>query len=174
MPTPGKVVVDGKLDDWDLSGQLLMYVAQETVETQCARFAVMYDQDALYLSGVVRDPTPMMNRHDPAVEGDRGWDADSCQYRMTLDPGMGYPIEIGYGAGDMENPSVIHLTLWHFTDKQSPVLQMFNSMKYKSPRSEWGPFGKVPAEQLIRGQIRARRRRVEATHSSTVIPWKHA
>ena len=63
VPVPGKVVIDGKLDDWDLSGQILMYVISETSEMQGARFALMYDQDALYISGDVRDASPMMNRH---------------------------------------------------------------------------------------------------------------
>ena len=69
VPAPGKVVIDGKLDDWDLSGQIYMYVTSETADMQSARFAVMYDAQALYLSGVVRDPSPLMNRHDPAVDG---------------------------------------------------------------------------------------------------------
>jgi hypothetical protein len=146
VPAGKKIVVDGKLDDWDLSGQILMYVVSETADMQSARFAMMYDADALYLGAVVRDPSPMMNRHDPKVDGDKGWDADACQFRMTLDPAMGYPIQIGYGNGDMANPAVIHLILWYYTDKQLPCLQMHASMNYKSPRPEWAPFGVVPAE----------------------------
>lgn len=41
VPAPGKVKIDGKLDDWDLSGQLLMYVMQETSEMQSALSALM-------------------------------------------------------------------------------------------------------------------------------------
>lgn len=37
VPPPGKVIIDGKLDDWDLSGQILMYVVSETSEMQSAR-----------------------------------------------------------------------------------------------------------------------------------------
>lgn len=32
VPLPGKVVIDGKLDDWDLSGQIEMFVMSETKE----------------------------------------------------------------------------------------------------------------------------------------------
>ncbi|HUW32531.1 MAG TPA: hypothetical protein VM223_13045, partial [Planctomycetota bacterium] len=141
----GKVVVDGKLDDWDLSGQVLMYVVSETADMQSARFALQYDADTLYLGAVIRDPSPMMNRHDPKVDGDKGWDADACQFRMTLDPAMGYPINIGHNQGDMDNTNVIHLILWYYTDTQTPCLQMHSSMRYKSPRPEWEPFGVVPA-----------------------------
>ena len=79
VPCPGKVIIDGKLDDWDLSGQLTMYIVQETSEMISAKFAIMYDDDAIYLSGDIRDDTPMMNRHDPhAGDAAFGWNADSC------------------------------------------------------------------------------------------------
>ena len=54
-PAPGKVTIDGKLDDWDLSAQIHMYVVSETADMQGALFALMYDNEALNLSGVVRD-----------------------------------------------------------------------------------------------------------------------
>ena len=91
-PVPGKVKIDGKLEDWDLSGQLMICVVDETAEMQSARFAMMYDKKALYVSAIVRDPSPMMNRHDPKVEPDRGWDADACQIYLCTDPSLGYPI----------------------------------------------------------------------------------
>jgi len=137
VPAPGNVIIDGKLDDWDLSAQIYMYVVSETADMQSARFAMMYDKDALYVGAVVRDPTPLRNRHDPAVTPDSGWDGDSCQFRLTLDPTMGYPISIGYGQGDMANPNVLHMTLWYYTDKAQPVLQIFSSMNYRSPHKEW-------------------------------------
>ena len=85
VPASRNVVIDGKLDDWDLSAQIFMYVVSETSDMQSARYAMMYDKDALYLSGVVRDPSPMMNRHDPNVDPDKAWDADVCQIFMSID-----------------------------------------------------------------------------------------
>ena len=41
VPTPGKVTIDGKLDDWDLSGEIEMFVIQATRGTMNAKFAVM-------------------------------------------------------------------------------------------------------------------------------------
>ena len=86
MPRPGPVTIDGKLDDWDLSGQIWMWVTLQTAEMQGARFAMMYDDQALYVSAVVRDPHPLMNRHDPLVDPESAWDADVCQLRLMLDP----------------------------------------------------------------------------------------
>ena len=64
VPKPGDVTIDGKLEDWDLSGVVDFYVAPETRETQSARIAMMYDDEAVYIGGRVRDSSPMMNRQD--------------------------------------------------------------------------------------------------------------
>ena len=147
VPAPGKVVIDGKLDDWDLSGQIMTYVVSETSDMQSAKFAVMYDKTNLYLSAVVRDTTPMMNRHDPKAEGANGWDADACQFRMSIDPTKPYPpIAAVYDPVTAEDPSYVHMTMWYYTDGNEPVLQMADSMRYKLPRKEWGPYGIVPHE----------------------------
>ena len=151
VPAPGRVVIDGKLDDWDLSGQIEMYVVSESKETQSAKFALMYDQEALYLGAVVRDTSPMMNRQDPAVNGDRGWDADSCQFRLTVDPGQSYPVSETAFDYRGKHPKIDthdeikHLTLWYFTDRREPCLSMQMGMGYRTPRPDWAPHGVVPA-----------------------------
>ena len=148
VPAPSKVVIDGKLDDWDLSGQLEMYVMTESKETQSARFALMYDADALYVSGVVRDPSPMMNRHDPAVEATRGWDADSCQFRLTVNAAQGFPVkETQWDKPIVDNPRLIHATLWNYTDRQEACLHILCGMNMKLPRPEW-PQGAVPKDKF--------------------------
>ncbi|MCM8785769.1 MAG: hypothetical protein NC827_04285 [Candidatus Omnitrophica bacterium] len=146
VPTPGKVVIDGKLDDWDLSGQLFIYVVPETSQMQSAKFAAMYDREALYLSAIVKDTTPMMNRHDPFVEPDRGWDADSCQFRIVLDPSIGYPVISSTWQPKMID-KLFHLTLWYFTDRQEPVLQIYKTMKYLPIKEEW-KGGVVPKDKF--------------------------
>jgi len=153
VPAPGKVAIDGKVDDWDLSGQIEMYVSSDGKDRQSAKFALMYDAEALYLSGVVRDPSPMMNRQDPKVSGDRGWNADSVQFRLELDPAQAYPIK-EYTWKYKKDGSVAdvrddikHLTLWYYTDREEPCLAMQMGMAYRTPRPEWKPFGVIPADQ---------------------------
>ncbi len=73
----------------------------------------------IYLSGVVRDIHPMMNRHDPDVTGDMGWDADACEFRMCLDPGQGYPLEASTYR-PKPNDQFVHMTLWYYTDRKEP------------------------------------------------------
>jgi len=146
VPCPGKVVIDGKLDDWDLSGQLFMYIMQETSEMMSAKFAIMYDNEALYLSGDVRDDTPLMNRHDPhAGDAQFGWNADSCQFRLVIDPSQGYPLNQG-SFDPVPNQEMVHLLLWYYTDKQEPVLQMQTGMNYAVPHADWQPYGLIPKD----------------------------
>ena len=140
VPRPGPVSIDGKLEDWDMSGHLLSYVRKAASEVQSARFAVMYDEKAIYLGAEVRDPNPMMNRHDPKVEPGRGWDADSCQFRMVVDPEQGYPVNMGKGD---KNDQLIHMTIWYFTDRKEPVLQLMHG--FYQTFEPW-PDGVVPHE----------------------------
>ncbi len=147
VPAPAKVTIDGNLNDWDLSGQILTFVQSETADMQSARFAVMFDSKNLYLSAVVRDTTPMMNRHDPAAEGDKGWNGDACQFRISVNPTLPYPLPFStYAQTGKDNPAPTHLTLWYYTDKHEPVLQIAHSMMYKPVRQQWNPFGVVPAD----------------------------
>ncbi|MGB2820569.1 MAG: hypothetical protein WBF17_06275, partial [Phycisphaerae bacterium] len=154
MPRPGKVVVDGKLDDWDLSGQVLMYVIKETSEMQSARFALMYDEEALYLGAVVRDASPMMNRHDPWVDGHTAWDADACQFRMVLDPKQGYPVNQS-SFSPVDNDQMLHTTLWHYTDRKEANLQMHFGMNYKLPKAGYAPHGVVPHKKFQAAYVKA-------------------
>jgi hypothetical protein len=148
VPRPGPVVIDGKLDDWDLSGQVWVYVAPETSEMQSARIALMYDQEALYVSGVVRDPTPMMNRHDPKVDGDRAWDADAFQFRFLLNPKLGYPIHDATAPNPPRpNHQLVHLLLWYYTDRKEPNLQLAYGMTYSPPNANY-PKGVVPHDKF--------------------------
>jgi len=132
VPAPGPVVIDGKLDDWDLSGQIELYVMEGTRATQSGKIAMMYDADALYISGDIRDPSPMMNRHAPEVEGNFCWDADAFQLRLVVDPELGYPVTDNAFVKDVSD-QLVHLLLWNYTDRQEANLQMNVSMKYKVP-----------------------------------------
>jgi hypothetical protein len=147
VPRPGEVTIDGKLGDWDLSGQIWMYVIKATAEMQSARFALMYDDQALYLSAEVRDPNPMMNRHDPWVDGHKAWDADACQFRMVLDPAQGYPVSQS-SFQPVDNDQMVHTILWYYTDRKEPNLQMHFGMNYKLPKAGHAPHGVVPHDKF--------------------------
>lgn len=129
VPAPGKVTLDGDVKEWDLSGEILTYVVEASMEYQSARTAMMYDAEALYIASRVKDPTPLLNRADPAVNPDFGWDGDAFQLRLCLDPALGYPLKIG-GYDRTPNENLVHMTLWRYTESGKPVLHLKYGMNY--------------------------------------------
>jgi hypothetical protein len=105
VPPPGAVVVDGKLDDWDLSGQIEVFANYRTRGTYSAKVAAMYDRDAFYLSIQWRDPTPLQNRVDANFEIGSGWKSDCVQLRLKTDVPM-------------------HLDCWYSTAAGKPVINI--------------------------------------------------
>jgi hypothetical protein len=102
LPAPGKVVVDGKADDWDLSGGIF---ACDDVEVQREKMGVwlyaMYDAQNLYLLAHFLDETPMNNPGQTIA--DYGFNGDSLQVRTITAEGT--PQERGQ-----------HFTAWHGSD----------------------------------------------------------
>ncbi len=124
VPVPGKVTVDGKLDDWDLSGQVTMsYDIENLRDTYLAKVAMMYDADHLYVGIQWKDPRPLSNHHDPRYQAEKGWAADAVQLRFKTD-------------------RIAHVTAWDFVDKNEPAIQI-------SYGADGDPFN-GPSRQLFR------------------------
>ncbi|HEY3325333.1 MAG TPA: sugar-binding protein [Planctomycetota bacterium] len=108
LPAPGKVTVDGKLDDWDLSGGIF---ACDNVEEQRENFGVwihlMYDAQNLYVAAHWADDTPLNNPGQ--TSGDYGFQADCLQFRIITSPGT--PQALGN-----------HMTCWKGRDGKDVVL----------------------------------------------------
>jgi hypothetical protein len=102
LPAPGRVMVDGKANDWDLSGGIF---ACDDVENQRGKFAVwlhaMYDTENLYLLAHFIDETPLNNPGQTIA--DYGFAGDSLQVRTITAPGT--PQERGQ-----------HFTCWKGRD----------------------------------------------------------
>ena len=144
-----------------------MYVMSETAETRSARFAMMYDKDALYLSGVVRDPIPMMNRHDPKVDAGNSWNGCSWQLRLSVDPAKGYPVTDNTGCGS-DNPKLLLMTFWYYTDRQERLHADVVRHELQAAASRMGPYGAVP--RTCSRANTSRRRTGSATPSSIAFP----
>jgi hypothetical protein len=83
VPAEKPLVMDGNLEEWDLSGEILMcYDLATLLDTHSVRVAAMYDDDYLYLSFRFKDRRPMINNVDPDTEHNRGWRADAVQLRL--------------------------------------------------------------------------------------------
>ncbi len=85
LPAPAKVTIDGKADDWDLTGGLF---ACGDVENAAEKYGVwlhaMYDADNLYILARWVDPTPMNN--PGSTKGDYGFRGDCLQVRIVTAP----------------------------------------------------------------------------------------
>ena len=84
LPAPGPVAIDGKADDWDLSGGI--FACGETEHLRDA-YAVwihaMYDSNYLYILARWNDDTPLNN---PETKGGHGFNGDCLQVRFILFP----------------------------------------------------------------------------------------
>ena len=85
-PAPGKVVVDGKFADWDLSGSRLMcYDVAAMKDRLSGTVAFMWDADCFYAAIHWRDPSPMVNGFDPLIDVGNAWKGDCVQLRIKTD-----------------------------------------------------------------------------------------
>ncbi len=104
VPTPGTVTIDGKLDDWDLSGQRLMcYDLSSLRDRFSVTTALMYDAQYYYVALRWKDPTPMVNYYDPKTEGGWAWRADCVQLRIKTD-------------------RIAHVDAWYYTKTRQPAM----------------------------------------------------
>ena len=97
-PAPGKVTVDGKTDDWDLTGGMFICNSPEKQrDTLGCWLHLMYDKNNLYINARWLDETPL--NHTNSLEDGKGWEGDCLQVRMIS--AFGSPQE-----------RVAHLTCW--------------------------------------------------------------
>ncbi|WP_269431626.1 sugar-binding protein [Chthonomonas calidirosea] len=114
VPAPGKVVIDGKLNDWDLSGKILIcYDVRRLINSHSAIAAAMYDKNYLYFAFHIKDKSPMVNHIDPNTQPGEGWKSDCVQIRLQSD-------------------RICHITAWYFTDRKQPCMQIHYGMWDKS------------------------------------------
>ena len=115
VPVPGKIVIDGDLSDWDLSGQVLMcYDVDSLRDTYSAQVAMMYDADNFYVGIHWKAPRPMSNHHDPHYQAGKGWAADSVQLRVMTD-------------------EISHVTAWYYVDAKQPTIHIEHGKSLTEP-----------------------------------------
>ncbi len=118
LPAPGKVVVDGKIDDWDLSGGIFACGDAEKAAGQYAVwFHAMYDKENLYLLARWIDPTPMNN--PGSIKGDYGFNGDCLQVRIVTAPDVTAKevADVYSKQPDASTMRTTHMTAWRDRDK---------------------------------------------------------
>jgi hypothetical protein len=112
----GKVTIDGKLDDWDLSGQIWSFADTSVRDSFSVKTAAMWDADHLYLSFLWRDPMPLNSIINPEFDPERGWVADAVQLRILADKQPSWITVWGFDKG--RKPAV-HFYYWAGENQQS-------------------------------------------------------
>jgi len=136
VPAPGKVVIDGDLSDWDLSGAILMYLDESSRESYSVRGAMMYEKDCLYVAAHVKDPTPMVNNYAFGGDYSMSWNADAIQIRLLSYPNTRSSASLqGGGRPPPEVDRCInHITLWYSTpDRKAGYFCMYG-MGFQDPQ----------------------------------------
>lgn len=112
VPTKGgqPPKIDGDLGDWDLSAQEPVYIAEQTARLLNAEWALMYDEEALYIGA--RAALPNRPLHNPSQPQDAFWQGDLFQLRLAADPALPYPLDRGR---DAASDRVAHISLWKNT-----------------------------------------------------------
>ena len=113
LPAKGKVTIDGKLDDWDLSGRIWVFADKNVRSRFSAKLSAMWTATDLYVAVKWKDPTPMYSMIDPEFNSNDGWKADSLQLRLWT------PDQTSW------------LTTWYFAGKKQPILHV---SKWLDPR----------------------------------------
>ena len=110
LPAPGKLAVDGKIDDWDLSGGVFICNDVENLRDKMGVWIhAMYDADNLYVLARWIDETPMSN--PGSIAGDHGWNGDALQLRIIAKPEKSNPRPICWVTGwrDRDGKDLIDL-----------------------------------------------------------------
>jgi len=85
LPAPGKVAVDGKVNDWDLSGGVFVCGDVESLRDKVSLWVhTMYDDQNLYVLARWRDETPLNNPGQTIA--DYGFAGDCLQLRFIAAP----------------------------------------------------------------------------------------
>ena len=125
LPTPGKVTVDGKIDDWDLSGGIFCCRNTEREREHYACWIhIMYDADGLHVLARWVDRTPMNN--PVRAPGNNGWRGDCLQVRFIMAP-----------ATPQERTS--HVTAWYARKSKKSMMDITYGRRFNEgvvPRAQ--------------------------------------
>ncbi|MFW5857938.1 MAG: FlgD immunoglobulin-like domain containing protein, partial [Planctomycetota bacterium] len=130
-PEGATVVLDGKLDDWDLSGKEWFTISEVIADRFSGDVAVMYDDEALYICGeILTSGGPLVNTNKP---GERPWLGHDVEFRFVVDPDLPYPLKLA--SRDKTDPrnhpgKIKTVTLWQETVSQTPNLTIADGPPY--------------------------------------------
>ena len=127
VPAPGPVVIDGRTDDWDLSGGVWSYNDPTIVDQYSSWTHLMWDAKGVYFLARINDRSPMKNAAS-GKDFQKSWQADCYQARVIFDDRT--PDE-----------HQMHVNMyWSSTDNAPFQIIHHGGFKAKAPFDETGPL----------------------------------
>lgn len=138
VPAPQGIVIDGSLADWDLSGRFTSACEPPWGEFYNLQGAMMFDDQHLYVGGVVADPFPMRSTVSPAVDRELYGGGGCVALRISTDRRVGWPVRARgeYSPKPREllpadrNDRLTFVVLWYYAAEQLPCLHLKYGMDF--------------------------------------------
>jgi hypothetical protein len=138
VPAPAGIVIDGSLADWDLSGRFSSACEPPWSEFYNLQGAMMFDDEHLYIGGIVADPFPMRSTVSPAVDRELYGGGGCVALRISTDRRVGWPVRARgeYSPKPREllpedrNDRLTFVVLWYYAAEQLPCLHLKYGMDF--------------------------------------------
>ncbi len=148
IPTPGghAPVIDGDLQDWDLSGAEQGWLTSQTAHAQNGSMALMYDDESLYLGAHIALPNRgILNPNNPT---DGFWWGDEVEFRLAADPTLPAPLDPGNPA-TAASTRVVHITCWKNSDTNKDYMNLTYGVKLNKGNVVNPPGSQVAVKQYV-------------------------
>lgn len=138
VPAPQGIVIDGSLTDWDLSGRFTSACEPPWGEFYNLQGAMMFDDQHLYVGGVVADPFPLRSTVSPHVDRELYGGGGCIALRISTDRKLGWPVRArGDGvtttremSPEDRNDRLTFVVLWYYAAEQLPCLHLKYGMDF--------------------------------------------
>jgi len=126
LPAPGKVTIDGKTDDWDLSAGVWSYNDPTIVDDYSVWTHLMWDDKGIYFLARYHDTSPLQNAA-AGKDFQQSWRADCFQGRVIFDDGA-------------DDEHQMHVNMYYATPDEKPLMIIHHGgFKDKPPYDATGP-----------------------------------
>ena len=160
LPAPASMAIDGKANDWDLSGGVFVCGDVENLRDQMGVWIhAMYNAENLYVLARWLDETPLS--HPGLVAGDVGWGGDSLQLRIIADPDRKDP------RSKMGELPVCWVTAWRDRDGKDVI-----DLAFPRKQEAGGDFNVKDAKTLGGQQAFAVNADGKGYVQEIALPWK--
>ncbi|EAQ81701.1 FecR domain-containing protein [Blastopirellula marina] len=116
-------VIDGNLEEWDLSEAFTAACIEPYAATYHAQGMIRYDDQRIYIAMHIADPAPMASMTDPEKEPAFFWTGGSVVLRVGADNQLGWPLNASKPGtplrGRQRDPAkdasrqIVHIGMWY-------------------------------------------------------------